>query len=148
MVAIGHRSVRPLSLATRAGLFALGILLTAVLLVAMSLRPDPRGHGTHRQLGLPPCTFVGLFGHRCPSCGMTTSWAHMVRGQLGGAVRANVGGTLLAMIAITAVPWTILSAACGRWLVWQPTERTALVALIAVIVVTLIDWSVRLAWGG
>ena len=40
------------------------------------LVPNASGHGTHTQLGLPPCPSVLLFNRPCPGCGMTTSFAY------------------------------------------------------------------------
>ena len=59
-----------------------------VLTTAFMLPPSPEGHGTHTQLGLAPCGFVVVseqyFGGPlpCPSCGMTTSWAHASKGHV------------------------------------------------------------------
>ncbi len=78
---------------------------------------------------------------------MTTSWAHLARGELIEAFRANVGGALLALLDLLAVPWLLLSAACGRWLGWVPNSFAAAWAAIALMAVTLIDWSVRLLAG-
>jgi hypothetical protein len=128
-------------------LAALGVGLLAPLLLAAVLEPDPRGHGTHEQLGLLPCTFVVLFGCRCPACGMTTSWANLVRMRLGDAVRANVGGTLLAVVSLVAVPWLLLSALRGRWLGRAPTSTTLAIMAALVAAITLIDWAVRLLVG-
>lgn len=121
--------------------------LAAVLCVAAVLEPDARGLGTHRQLGLPPCTLVYWFGLRCPSCGMTTSWSHMVRGQVGRAVAANVGGALLCLTAMVLVPWLAASAVVGRWIVRRPSDAWVVRAALAVVAITLVDWSVRLAAG-
>ena len=49
---------------------------------------------THRQLGLPPCTFKEMTGLPCPSCGMTSSFALLVRGDVMNSLRANAVGTL------------------------------------------------------
>lgn len=52
------------------------------LIVCATIEPDPSGTGTHTQLGLPPCLvcqFTGL--EHCPSCGLTTGLAHLVRGH-------------------------------------------------------------------
>ena len=126
-------------------MLALGLL--ALLAVAAFLKPDPRGLGTHQQFGLPPCTFRFFFGRPCPSCGMTTSWAHLVRGQLIGALRASVGGTLLGALAVVGVPWLVVSAARGRWLGWGPNGTTVGWVASAILLVTLIDWGIRLAAG-
>lgn len=54
-------------------LLAAGCL--AVLVVAASLSPSKEGHGTHRQLGLPPCAWAAGLDTPCPTCGMTTAFA-------------------------------------------------------------------------
>ncbi|MCA9610613.1 MAG: hypothetical protein KC619_33690, partial [Myxococcales bacterium] len=38
----------------------------AVLVTAAMLTPSPEGHGTHTQLGLPPCGFLVYTGYPCP----------------------------------------------------------------------------------
>ena len=86
------------------------VLMAAVLVggfvLAVYLNPYKDGRiwfeGTHQQLGLPPCTVLDWFGIRCPSCGMTTSWAHMVRGQVLAAARANAGAHLPCGVAARA----------------------------------------------
>jgi hypothetical protein len=129
-----------------ARLFALlaGLGLLAALALAARLTPSDEGLGTHRQLGLPPCTVLELFHVRCPACGMTTAWAHTVRGQLVRAAEANCGGMLLAVLAILLAPWLLASAARGRWLGSAPSATLALTLMVCVIGVTLADWSVRL----
>jgi hypothetical protein len=72
--------------------WAFMILLLAVLIMARLVTPDPRGLGTHTQLHLPPCTFQVTVGLPCPACGLTTSFAHMARGQVGRAFQVNVIG--------------------------------------------------------
>ena len=124
---------------------ALGLM--TLLTVAAILEPSPLGHGTHRQLGLPPCTFWALFGRPCPTCGMTTAWAHLVRGQGVNALRANVGGTLLGMLAFVAVPWLLASAGRGVWCGASPNGTAAAWISTTILVVTLIDWAIRLLSG-
>ena len=77
-----------------------GVGLLAALVLASQLQPDPRGWGTHEQLGLPPCTFLTLVGKRCPACGMTTAWGNVMHGRPLDALAANVGGTVLAVVAL------------------------------------------------
>jgi hypothetical protein len=125
----------------------LGVGLLCPLAVAAFLQPDRRGHGTHQQLGLPPCSCEVMFGVPCPSCGSTTAFAHTVRGQLPQAVQANAGGTLLVALFALSGPWLLLSAARGRWLVWVPSgPRVALIAA-AIATVMVIDWIFRLCSG-
>lgn len=66
-----------------------------VVLVAAWLDPSPAGHGTHRQLGLPPCSSVFFFGKPCPGCGLTTSFALILHGQVLEAFGTNWVGPLL-----------------------------------------------------
>ena len=124
-----------------------GSVLVALLVTAACLTPNPRGMGTHRQLGLPSCTFVQWFGIRCPSCGMTTSWAHLVRGHLASAFRANAGGAMLALASLACGPWLVVSGVKGSWLLGPPREMAILAAGLAIVAVTLIDWTLRLSFG-
>jgi hypothetical protein len=71
---------------------------TAVLVVAALLVPDMRGMGTHEQLGLDACGFVRWAGMPCPSCGMTTAFAHAVRGHWVAAFIAQPMGFLMAVL--------------------------------------------------
>jgi hypothetical protein len=128
-------------------LVAVGSLLLGLLATAARLTPSPRGMGTHQQLGLPPCTVAQWYGIRCPSCGMTTSWAHLTRLNLLGAARANAGGTLLAMAACLCGPWFVLSGAVGRWIGSAPRESWTLAAGLTIVAVTIIDWTLRLSLG-
>jgi hypothetical protein len=124
-------------------LLAGGSILLGLLVTAATLRPDARGFGTHQQLGFPPCTFRVAFGIRCPACGMTTAWAHVVRGKLVRAWQANVGGTLLAVAALVVGPWAVASGLRGRWLWIVPHEAATFILSLVIIVVMLIDWASR-----
>lgn len=128
---------------TRALMGVIGLGLLALLITASRLAPSAQGHGTHQQLGLPPCTFLSLFGHRCPACGMTTAWAHVVRGELRAALVANVGGALLAIAAGCAVPWLLLAAIGGRWWPIAPREGPLAWAAGGFVALTLLDWLTR-----
>jgi hypothetical protein len=77
---------------------AAAVLLGGVLICGiMALTPpDPTGMGTHERWGLPPCSMMERTGWPCPSCGMTTSFAHAVRGQWGAALRVQPAAALMA----------------------------------------------------
>lgn len=115
--------------------------------LAFSLTPDPRGFGTHQRLGLPPCSFRVMLGIPCPACGMTTSFSHLVHGNFVPAVRANVGGVLLALVCAVQIPWCWVSASRGRLAgVADPAKGLVWIAA-AVAGVSLVNWALRLLQG-
>ena len=124
-------------------LVVLSCALVALLLTATVLTPDSAGWGTHQQLGLPPCSFRSSLGIRCPACGMTTAWAHYVRGQIVQAVTVNTGGTLLALVATIAAAWSLISGCSGRQYGARPLVYGVMAGSVIVVVV-LLEWGVRL----
>lgn len=135
---------RQIGLGTRVGLCVFSGLLLAGFAVAASLEPDPRGYGTHQRLGLPECSFQMLFVRPCPGCGMTTSFAHYVRGQWPAAARANPAGLLLALTCTGLIPWCLMAAALGRW--WLVDEPLVVLAVLMTVIggVGLLVWVWRL----
>jgi hypothetical protein len=107
-----------------------------VLALAAWVEPDPRGYGTHERLGLPPCGLMAVTGVPCPSCGLTTSFAHAVRLHPLAAARAQPLGLLLVLVAF-------LCALAGPVVAWLgtpllsrlpvPVPRSAGVAFLAAI---------------
>lgn len=90
----------------------------AVLLgTAATLQADDRGHGTHTQLGLPPCGFANATGMPCATCGMTTSFALAADGKLISAFQAQPFGALLAVAAAVTLLLTAYAAVSGLNLV-------------------------------
>jgi hypothetical protein len=131
---------------------ALGLL--AVFAVAVWLNPydgegRPRLMETHRQMGLPPCTFKVVTGLPCPSCGMTTSFALLLHGDVWNSLKANAVGTLLASFCLALVPWNLACAARGRpYFIWS-IERALTRLIVIFLVLLLARWVVvlALAWG-
>jgi hypothetical protein len=121
----------------RAGLLGVAAALAGVFAVAFWLNPyepdgTPRTMATHTQLGMQPCNFVVLTGGRpCPSCGMTTSFALLVRGDLGASLRANWVGTLAAASWAGLMVWAVASGLAGRPL-FVPPHRIELCVTVAV----------------
>lgn len=85
-----------------AGCIALGVL--GVLVTGAWLQASPGGHGTHTQLGMPPCAWAAAFNVPCPTCGMTTAFAHAADGNFRAAFLAQPLGCVLSLGA-AAVFW-------------------------------------------
>lgn len=136
--------IRPRYGAWWTGLCLLGIVVPLALLgTAVALRPDPRGLGTHEGLGLPPCGYLELTGRPCVSCGMTTSFAHTVRGQLPSALRANAVGTALALLCMVSPAWCIRSWRLRRDPLRFLEHRLGRWLLPALAMATVLLWAVR-----
>lgn len=136
-----------LSRRTRLVAALVGVGLALVLLIASSLVPDERGWGTHQQLGLPPCTFVTVFGVRCPACGMTTSWSLATHARVVEALRTHVAGTLLAALAAVTSATALAAAARGRLPAWLPGENAVVAGTLVMVGLVLLEWMLRLAQG-
>ena len=121
-----------------------GLVLAVLLATAAWLAPSSKGMGTHQQLGLPPCTLVQLTGMRCPSCGMTTSWSHLMKGNVWGSLKANSAGCLLGLLALFLAPWMLSSAFFGRLTVPPPSDTVLITITVVVVAVTLGDWLIRI----
>jgi Protein of unknown function (DUF2752) len=122
----------------------------AVFAVAAWLSPyrdgQPLREETHRQLGLPECNFKHWTGLSCPACGMTTSFALLVRGDVANSLRANFAGTLLALIGMAYIPWSLMSMWLGRWLWVRNLEPWLIRIVFAWVAIMLIRWAAMLAW--
>jgi hypothetical protein len=69
--------------------------------------PDVRGHGTHEQLGLPPCGWARQ-GYPCPTCGATTAACLVVHGRLFSALHAHPFGAVVAVSGLLAALFALL----------------------------------------
>jgi hypothetical protein len=112
---INDRAVRPQRFERLLAGFVAAVACVAFTIAAIMNPYDeagrPRTHGTHRQLGLPPCTMLSTVGFPCPSCGMTTSIALVFHGDVPAACRANWAGVLLAAGGVAVAMWLGLLAA-------------------------------------
>jgi len=84
------------------------------LAVAAYAEPDPRGFGTHTELGMPVCGFQERTGYPCVTCGMTTAFSHVVRGQILQAFIAQPAGALLAIGCVFTLALGSLAALTGK----------------------------------
>lgn len=102
------------ALSTRAWAAFVFLLAGALVSIAVYLKPDNRGFGTHQQLGFGACGWLVTTGLPCPSCGMTTAFANTVRGRLLQAAYAQPAGFLLAVCALLAIPISLWTLVTGR----------------------------------
>lgn len=127
--------------------YALAITGVALALLgtAIYLKPSPKGYGTHRQLGYPPCGMMVMTGLPCPTCGMTTSFAHTVRGQWWSAIAAQPAGFLLCLLTVLAAGGGLFAAVTGTVYTpnWYriPPIRTMMIALL----ILLASWAFKIA---
>jgi hypothetical protein len=75
---------------------------------------------------------------------MTTSFAHLVRGQFEEAFRANPAGLLLGLACAALVPWCWLSSFYARTC-WIQRPGAAAIALFGSLsAVAVVQWFVRI----
>ncbi len=79
------------------------VAAAALLGVAAWLDASPQGLGTHAQLNLPPCGWILAMDLPCPTCGMTTAFAHAADGNLVGSFVAQPMGAVLAVATAIAL---------------------------------------------
>ncbi len=119
-----------------------------LLLMAARLKPNPLGYGTHTQIPYQgPCAMLVTTGYPCPTCGMTTAFAHTVRGQWLRAARVQPGGFVLALATIGVVfgaGWVVIVGRCPM-LYWPWLTPFRLFA--ALLVLLLGSWAFVLVAG-
>lgn len=126
-------------------LAALALVLIAVLGTARWLCPDPRGFGTHTQLGLGPCAFRELTGNPCPACGMTTAFSWLARGRMEESWRANPAGALIALLCVALIPWLLTASISGLTRPFRSAEGPLVGVVLAGVALALLSWGWRLS---
>ncbi len=122
---------------------ALLVAIVVVMVAAASLEPSPDGHGTHTQLGLPPCGVLLLTGLRCPGCGLTTAFSHMARFELLDAFVANPLGVVLFIVLVALAPVSVLAISRG-WTVRSVLQRPVAYRLATLVLATAVfTWALR-----
>jgi hypothetical protein len=134
----------------RGALVFIALFLISGFSLAIYLSPykddgSARRMETHRQLGLPECSFKEKTGMPCPSCGMTSSFSLFVRGDLWNSMKANWVGTLLATFCLLLIPWCIASVYLGRPVFIRSIELPVSISIITLLSLLLIRWGIVLA---
>lgn len=93
---------------------AAGAALVGMLVLSVFLDPDPRGVGTHEQLGLQPCLSLKLWDVPCPGCGVTTAATLACQGRFADSLATQPFGLVLVLVAALFVPWVAAGLLRGR----------------------------------
>jgi hypothetical protein len=72
----------------------------SILVTAACIAPQPSGIGSHTQLQLPACGFLQRNSYPCPTCGMTTAVAYLVRGRVIMAFITQPAGALAGLLCL------------------------------------------------
>ncbi|MDP6986849.1 MAG: DUF2752 domain-containing protein [Phycisphaerales bacterium] len=138
------------SLSVRGRLVAavLGVAAASPLVVAATLVPSATGTGTHQALGLPACGWQTVMQVPCPSCGMTTAFAHAANAEFGNALYAQPAGLLLSLLAAMVVLGSVFAALTGA-----PMQRLVSMFVQPQVVwvglgILLLGWLFKLAQAG
>lgn len=94
-------------------MIAISVVGLALLVTAFLLDPAGEGVGTHTQLGMNPCGFLERTGNPCPTCGMTTSFAHFADLEIVDAFRVQPFGAVLFILVAVATAVSLWHLA--RW---------------------------------
>lgn len=116
----------------------------AILFSARGMSADPRGLGTHEQLGLSACRWHSETGQPCLTCGVTTAFVLTAQGRLIdglatqplGAVAALAAGAVV--LAAGYAAWRGLSLPALLSPLWRPWWLPAAVALV------LLSWGYKM----
>jgi hypothetical protein len=135
----------PYSRRDRAQYLTLLALCAIALTAARLLEPSPRGVGTHEQLGLPPCLFLKLTGLPCPSCGLTTSFAHAARLHFYEALVTQPFGLIACAAALLLVP--TVGFLMHRRVPWARAfhARATNRSLLVLLALYLSSWAYKIA---
>lgn len=118
------------------GNLAAFLALSGIFAASFYLSPDPRGLGTHEQLFLPPCAFHWLTQIPCPSCGLTTSFAYLAKGEFVMGFQTHPLGPFLFLLAGVGFFYAALSLIRSRpsWEIFErPSSFWATLVLISAL---------------
>jgi hypothetical protein len=88
-----------------------------------------------------------ITGHGCPGCGLTTSFAFLVRGELASAFRVNPIGVLLFAAVVLSVPFFAYRVVRPAPIDDVLGSRWVARGLVSLMVLMFVVWFVRLAIG-
>ena len=114
-----------------------------MLLLALIAQPDPRGFGTHEQLGLSPCRMIQWTGVPCPGCGVTTSLTLAAQGRPLESLAVQPFGFLTAIALPLLALWALVVHRRGGDLYERVAARRGLAPKSALVLMGL-AWAYKL----
>ena len=118
------------------------LFVIARLLNPYDAKGNARRQSTHTQMGLPPCSFEVATGKPCPSCGMTTSFSLLSRGDVSNSMQANSVGTLMAFTVWLMLPWGIACLVKRRVLLFGSIERMITILVLVFFLLAAARWGI------
>lgn len=113
------------------------------------LNPAGEGHGTHTQIGLPPCSWAAKLDAPCATCGMTTAFSHAANGDLLTSAMTQPMGMLLAVTSAVTLWAGLYQAVAGVRLDRLVARLVRRRAVILVAALFLGSWAFKyLTWSG
>jgi hypothetical protein len=113
------------------------------------LNPAGEGHGTHTQIGLPPCSWAAKLDAPCATCGMTTAFSHAANGDLITAAMTQPMGMLLALATAVTLWAGLYQALTGVRLDRLVARLVRRRAIILIGSIFLASWAFKyLTWTG
>lgn len=121
------------------------LALVALIILGTWAEPDPRGHSTHEQFGMPPCRMLQVTGIPCPGCGVTTSVALAAHGQFAASFWNQPFGLFMALAVPLVAVFAVFKHVRGRDLGQVLREMQLRWWLIAAGVVAVGAWAWKAA---
>jgi len=133
------------TLGDRIGAGVIALMCLAVLSIGAWLNPAADGHGTHTQLGLRPCLWAATLDKPCPTCGMTTSFAHAEEGSWIQSAKTQPMGMVLVLMTATVFWGASVQAISGARIstIIQPALRPRSFMILGAML--LLAWFYKIA---
>ncbi len=124
---------------------AVAVAAAVILGVAVYLQPSPTGLGTHAQLNVPACTWIAVMDVPCPTCGMTTAFAHAADGHLLASLQTQPLGFLLAITTAISLLTGVFVAATGSRVASMYTTLWTKAGVWTLILLAVGSWLYKIA---